>query len=302
MVKGVRATRTTISLVLMALLAGGWSLELRAVAQGPLRESLKLYVLDCGLLKRGEPKSYGLTTEQVGGVTDFFDGCYLVAHPKGLLLWDAGIVPDALIKPGSEREGTSIPGNNWAFTPLKRQLAALGVQPSAVTFLAMSHSHADHVANANDYAASTWLVQRREHELMFGGSQQADRGGAPARANGAAANYEALRNSKTILLDGDHDVFGDGTVVIKATPGHTPGHQSLFVNLPKTGPILLSGDLFHYAAERTLAKVPTMDNREETERSRAAIEALLKKTGAQLWIQHDLVASQKLKKAPLFYD
>ena len=98
-------------------------------------------------------------------------------------------------------------------------------------------------------------------------------------------------------------MFGDGTVVIKWAPGHTPGHQILYLKLSKTGPVVLSGDLYHYAQERTLDRVPTFEfNPEQTRTTRVAIEAFLKKMGAQLWIQHDFTANAKLKKAPDYYE
>ena len=98
-------------------------------------------------------------------------------------------------------------------------------------------------------------------------------------------------------------MFGDKTVVIKSAPGHSPGHQVLFLKLAKTGPIVLSGDLYHYPEERKLNKIPTTEfNAAQTVASRAEIEAFLKKTGAQLWIQHDYTANAKLKKAPQFYE
>ena len=255
--------------------------------------SVRLYVFDCGVLVRGEPTAYNLTKEQVGD-TNFADACYLVAHPKGTLMWDVGIIPDAQITPG----GVTIPagrgGNaNKAQRTLVSQLAEAGYAPADITFLAMSHSHGDHVANANAVASSTWLVQKPERDLMF--SEQAQKGA------GFAA-YSALRTSKTVELSGDHDVFGDGTVVLKSTPGHTPGHQSLYVKLARTGGVVLTGDLYHYAAERTLGKLPNIDNQEMTRASRASIEAFLKQTGAQLWIQHDIGANAKLKKAPQYYD
>lgn len=259
----------------------------------PRVTSVRLYIFDCGVLVRGEPTAYGLTKEQVGD-TNFADACYLVAHPKGTLLWDVGIIPDAQITPG----GVSIPvgtsGNsNRATRTLRSQLAEIGYRPADITFLALSHSHGDHIANANDYAQSTWLVQKPERDLMF--SEQAQKGAT-------FANYSALKTSKTIELTGDHDVFGDGTVVLKSTPGHTPGHQSLFLKLAKTGPIVLTGDLYHYAAERSMKKVPVNDDRDRTQASRDAIDTLLTTTGAQLWIQHDIGANAKLKKSPLYYD
>ena len=117
-------------------------------------------------------------------------------------------------------------------------------------------------------------------------------------------NYGLLKNSKTTYITtDDYDVFGDGTVVIKATPGHSPGHQSLFVKLATTGPVVISGDLYHYPEERTLNRVPTTEfSSQQTVASRVSLDAFLKKTGAQLWIQHDYTADAKRKKAPEFYE
>jgi glyoxylase-like metal-dependent hydrolase (beta-lactamase superfamily II) len=119
-----------------------------------------------------------------------------------------------------------------------------------------------------------------------------------------AANYNLLKNSKTVIIDRDeYDVFGDATVIIKSAPGHTPGHQVLFLRLAKTGPVVLSGDLYHYPEERTLNRLPVAEfNKEQTAASRAEVEDFLKKTGAQLWIQHDFLGNAKLKKAPAFYE
>jgi N-acyl homoserine lactone hydrolase len=105
------------------------------------------------------------------------------------------------------------------------------------------------------------------------------------------------------ITQDEYDVFGDKTVIIKAAPGHSPGHQVLYLKLKKTGRVVLSGDLYHYPEERNLNRVPTTEyNVEQTVASRAAVEAFLKKTSAQLWIQHDFTGSAKLKKAPLFYE
>ena len=259
----------------------------------PRVTSVRLYVFDCGVLVRGEPTAYGLTKEQVGD-TNFANACYLVAHPKGTLLWDVGIIPDAQVTPGGVSIAVGTSGNsNRATRTLRSQLTEIGYQPADITFLALSHSHGDHIANANDYAQSTWLVQKPERDLMF--SEQAQK-------RATYTNYNALKNSKTMELTGDHDVFGDGAVVLKWTPGHTPGHQALFLKLAKTGPIVLTGDLYHYAAERTMKKIPEIDDRDRTQASRDAIETLLTATGAQLWIQHDIGANAQLKKSPLYYD
>ena len=127
----------------------------------------------------------------------------------------------------------------------------------------------------------------------------------PTNPSNASIRFSALKNSKTVLLDGDHDVFGDGSVVIISTPGHTPGHQSLFVKLPKTGAIVLSGDLYHYPAERTLkdfTPFANLGNAEKETASKAKIEALLKEKKATLWIQHDILAYAQLKKSPAYYE
>jgi glyoxylase-like metal-dependent hydrolase (beta-lactamase superfamily II) len=159
----------------------------------------------------------------------------------------------------------------------------------------MSHYHGDHVANANSFAGATWLVRKVERDRMFS---------AEPIVRSPVENYSELKNSKTTLLDKDEwDVFGDGTVVIKSTPGHTPGHNVLFLKLKKTGPIVLSGDLYHYPEERTLHRLPVAEfNKDQTAASRAELEVFLKKTGAQLWIEHDIVGNAKLKKAPAFYE
>ncbi len=267
----------------------------QAAGAPPRVRSVRLYVFDCGVLKRGEPTAYGLTRAQVGQ-TDFADPCYLVVHPRGTLLWDVGIIPDDQVKAGGPG-GVAVQaanGTNTARTTLRSQLAAIGYSARDITYLALSHGHADHVANANEYAGATLLLQKAEWNAMFS---------AEAQKLPLFAAYGALESSKTVLLEGDRDVFGDGTVVLKSTPGHTPGHQSLFVKLAKTGPIVLTGDLYHYAAEKTMNTVPVRDyNREQTAASRSAIDALLASAGAQLWIQHDIQKNATLKHAPQYYD
>ena len=90
---------------------------------------------------------------------------------------------------------------------------------------------------------------------------------------------------------------------MKLAPGHTPGHQVLYVKLPKTGGVVLSGDLYHFPEARTLKRVTTFDfDQTQTPIAREAIEAFLAKTGAQLWIQHDSVGNARLKKAPDYYE
>ena len=214
--------------------------------------------------------------------------CFLIAHPRGTLMWDAGLIPD------TPSAGSTTPPRT-PDKPFLPQLAATGYKPEDIRFLGLSHYHGDHVANANLFAKSTWLVRKEERDLMFSSDQL-------PRTN--PADYKLLKDSKTILIDKDeYDVFGDGRVVIKYTPGHTPGHSSLFLKLTKTGNVVLSGDLYHYPEERSLGRLPINEfNKEQTAASRAMLDDFLKKTGSQLWIQHDFIANQKLKKAPEFYE
>ena len=117
-------------------------------------------------------------------------------------------------------------------------------------------------------------------------------------------SYSALAGSRTIFIEeAEYDVFGDGTVVIRQAPGHTEGHTVLYVELARTGGVLLSGDLYHYPAERTLGRLPTFEVSEaQTAAARRDVEAFLARTDAALWIQHDLAHHRTLRLAPAFYD
>jgi glyoxylase-like metal-dependent hydrolase (beta-lactamase superfamily II) len=253
----------------------------QAIIPGP-----RLYVLNCGTLIYNNPETYNLTRQEVKN-TNMSVACYLVVHPRGALLFDTGLPDDALGRPFNESAmsgGPNPPSTAYFMLvtrTLKSQLAEIGFAPGRITYLALSHFHGDHVGNVADYAASTWLVQKAESEN---------------------AGYRALTNSKKQILQGDYDVFGDGTVVLKYTPGHTPGHQSLYVRLAKTGGIVLSGDLYHYPEERILNRMPEREKTTETPASRAALEAFMKDVKAELWIEHDIGAYAKQRKSPEYYE
>jgi glyoxylase-like metal-dependent hydrolase (beta-lactamase superfamily II) len=271
-----------------------WSCQRKA------EPAIHLYVFDGGILASADMSRYRLTTDEVA-TTRMSVTCFLVTHPRGVLLWDACAVPDSAWAPTGkpELQHLTLPDGQTRevtlATQLLPQLAAAGFTPASVTHVALSHYHWDHTANANAFAAATWLVRPVERDAMLGDTP-------PPLTQ--PATYSALRNTRvTSITRDEHDVFGDGTVVIKLAAGHTPGHQVLVVKLPRTGTVVLSGDLYHYPEERALGRVPTFDvDHAETATSRATIEAFLKKTGAQLWIQHDFAGSAKLRKAPEYYD
>ena len=287
--------------VCLALVAAHAAVPLRIWSQGkpPAPTTPRLYVMDCGMLT---PNTEGVERYHVSiaevGETRMPVPCFLVAHPKGTLIWDVGVIPDAVVEAQPQGARAAVNPTVAAFVQrtLKGQLAALGYRPADVTHVAISHAHIDHTANLNMFAASTWLTTRAERDFMW-------------TENNPRVNptfFDALRNSPRVsFIDKDeHDVFGDGRVVIKAAPGHTPGHQVLVLNLAATGRVMIAGDLYHYPPERTLRRPPPDNefNVPQSAASRARIEEYLKATKTALWIEHDFATIAKLKKPPAFYD
>ncbi|NOT43481.1 MAG: N-acyl homoserine lactonase family protein [Acidobacteria bacterium] len=282
-------------LALLALLTAGLS----TVALGQASAPIRLYVFDGGTLE-SDPTRYRLQPQEVQ-TTQLAITAFLVVHPRGTLMWDTGGVADDTWVPGGQPVARRIMLSDGRVRPvsirqsLTAQLAAAGYAPSDITHLALSHYHWDHVANANLFAGATWLARPAERAAMFPPSP-------PVVA--APSTFAALRNSQTVDVGtGEHDVFGDGTVLLLPTPGHTDGHQALYVRLASTGGVVLTGDLYHYPEERTLNRLPTADvDVERTRASREWLDAFLTRTGASLWIQHDLTAMTALRKSPAFYD
>jgi glyoxylase-like metal-dependent hydrolase (beta-lactamase superfamily II) len=251
----------------------------------------RIYVFDNGAITGLDPALFNFRREELREV-DFVNASYLIVHPRGTLMFDAGAVPDSHFK----GDGSAVvEGVVTATQPLLPQLAAAGYEPGDITYFALSHFHSDHTGNANAFARATWIVQRAERDYMFTDSPEGII---------QPATYDALRNAPTKLLDDeDFDVFGDGTVVVMATPGHTPGHQVVAVELANRGTIVLGGDLYHYPEERTTGRLPTFEfDPEQSKASRARVERYLKDSGAELWIEHDIATHAALPKAPAFVD
>ncbi len=290
----MRILKTAGSLLVLLVIA----LAVAAHSQTPQSaiQGLRLYVLDGGTIITNHPEGFGLTREQVKN-SNFSCAVYLIVHQRGALLFDTGLGDRYFGRAfnesplGDRPDPPSTAGFVLVTKTLKSQLEQIGYPPSKINYLAFSHPHDDHIGNANDFAGGTFLVHQGDHDMMFGPNVQVN----PA--------YAALKNSKTKMVEGDYDVFGDGTVVLLFTPGHTPGHQSLYVKLPKTGPVVLSGDLYHYPED---LKLDSMPDREKTpgitEASRKKLQAFLANTGAQLWIGHDINFFSRQKHAPQYYD
>ena len=295
MAKKSRAARCGPALLAMALACGtltSWRFERDVQAQSsrsPAVKSLRLYVFELGNI----PVDNGGMFEPPLKVA--LGGCciivgHLIVHPKGTLMWDTGIVPDALI-------GTKTPGaERYTGKPLREKLAEIGYRLEDITYLGLSHYHFDHTANANAFKNSTWLVQEAERNAMFAGTT------LPGGSQPVLSHYSELKTSKAIVLANldEYDVFGDGTVVIKAAHGHTAGQQVLIVKLPKTGPVMLAGDLYHFREERAQQVLPKNleFDKDASRASRVRIEEYVKKNNMPMWLDHDSRLYATLKKAP----
>jgi glyoxylase-like metal-dependent hydrolase (beta-lactamase superfamily II) len=251
----------------------------------------RLYVLYCGEAHIPDVSLWSPGVN-VGQPAVFSDNCYLIQHGKDWMLWDSGY-PDAL----ADTPGGVVGPRSRAVRvkTLSSQLAELGLAPDRITHLAFSHTHGDHVGNANLFAGATLYIQLAEHDAAFGPQ--------PAKYGFVPATYEKLRTTPTVKLNGDFDIFGDGSVLILSTPGHTPGHQSLLVRLQKSGAVILSGDVVHFEENFVNRRVPTFNfNAEQSRQSMEKIAAVLKAERARLWINHDLRQNATIAHAPQFIE
>ena len=270
----------TLTIALTALL-------LSACSQSP---SLTLQVFDCGEVDVRDISLFSPGVN-VGENKNLVGSCYLIQHPKGNLIWDTGIT-DSIGDKGVEVFGGKL--KLTVSNPLAKQLAAINIKPEDIAFLGISHFHGDHTGNANLFTNSQLFIQQAEYDAAFGDT--------PEKFGFNPASYSQLNKEKIKIINGDHDIFGDGSVIIKTAPGHTPGHQMLLVNLEKEGPIMLSGDLYHFSKNREHRRVPTFNfDKEQTLETMEHIESFVKESGAQFWIQHDKEQNASIKHSPNIY-
>jgi len=244
----------------------------------------RLYALACGE-GRAPDQSRWSPGVNVGQPLDLVDNCYLIHHKDGYLLWDTGITDAIAAMPEGQ------PGVNGATSwrlpkTLASQLAGLGVAPADIRYVAISHTHPDHIGNVELFSQAMLLVQKAEYEWP-----------APFGAGRFKPEHPVMK------LEGDKDVFGDGSVILLSTPGHTPGHQSLLVHLAKTGWLVLSGDAVHFLDNWDHRRVPGPNfDKDKTLASLQRIADVMAQHHAQLWINHDKAQGDKLRRPPEFYE
>jgi N-acyl homoserine lactone hydrolase len=271
------AARIAAVAALAIVVAGGASAQTKAGVD-------KLYVINCGEGTAGDISRW--SGIDAGKTMEFVDSCYLLHHPQGWMLWDTGVTDAVAAMPQGQPPADPRAVHWRRRTTLASDLEALGVKPADIKYVAISHTHPDHIGNVELFPQSTLLVQKAEYEW-------------PNPLGVGRFKPEHPVNK----LEGDHDVFGDGSVIILATPGHTPGHQSLLVKLPKTGALVLSGDAVHFKANWDNRRVPGQNtDKDKTTASMQRIADVMAKEKAQLWINHDKAQRGELKMAPSFYD
>ena len=270
----------------------------------------RLYVLDCGVGHAPDESARWTPGFNEGKPIDISVSCYLVHHAKGYFLWDTGIsdhvasLPNGWLPTGDAKKDIL-----WTRSKtLMSQLKEIGVAPSDIVSIGISHTHPDHIGNAELFPHTPILIQKAEYDFFFGTGKP----GAPApplEAMTLPPGDPTPRFSKDHpmkLIQEDLDVFGDGSVMIIATPGHTPGHDSLLVHLPQTGWILLSGDAVHLQTNWDNRRIPyfsTMPTEQkfETLLSMQRMADLMSFYHAQLWINHDMEQTKKLRHSPQYY-
>ncbi len=243
------------------------------VVEEVIEEPLTLYAFEVGDILVKDISIFNPGVDE-GQQVHFTNSAYLIKHDKGTLIWDTGL-PDAL---ADSTEGNDSPAFLVKMPKtLSSQLAEIDVDPATIDYLAVSHEHFDHTGNMPLFNNATILLQEEEYKSLFENEER------PASA------LDSLKGNAYVKLTGNHDVFGDGSVVIMRAPGHTAGHQVLYINLPETGPIVLSGDLYHFTKNRENKGVPSFNSdKDQSLASMDLVEQFLIDNNAKLWIQHEM--------------
>lgn len=258
-----RIVTSRTSLVLAAYALGACAMApLPVETSASMQSQMALYAMDCGHFSFRDTDFYADDGSFKGVSREMVNPCYLIRHGSDYLLWDLGM-PDGL----AESRGRFVPREGIVLTMSKSlvsQLAELDLKPADIDFVAISHSHFDHIGNGRLFGRATFLVDEREHPFMFAAEASAEAlRSVGIHSRELADAYSVLERSKTVKIPKEeaHDVFGDDSVVIYPAPGHTPGHRVLLVRLPGAGTVLLTGDMYHLAESREKRTVPRRDER-----------------------------------------
>lgn len=280
--------RTGPALMCFALLAlsacQGVSTDLPAEGGDPLVE---LWRLDCGAIYVGTLNVFSDTEAYPGRTMELTDSCYVIRHGDEYMLWDTGIPVEAL----GEELDRSGDGNAALALTVPDQLAEIDLTPDRIGRVGISHYHFDHVGQLPAFPDATLLIGRGDWEVATGDEP-------PEFLEPALAHWLS-GGGDVEPIEGDRDVFGDGTVVMLSTPGHTPGHHSLLVRLADSGTVLLTGDLAHFRENYETNGVPTFNaDRDETIASFERFKQLATDERATVIIQHERGDVDKLPAFP----
>jgi len=250
--------------------------------------SLKVYALTCGHLEG----DFGHLMEGGEGRITLPIPSYLIEHQKGTALFDTGMHPDCQYDPAA-RVGARIAGlfafDYGAGEEIGARLAALGRDPARIDLIINSHFHFDHCGGNAQIPNATMLVQRREW----------DTGMDPDRAARSGFNPRDFDlGHKLRLVDGEHDVFGDGSVVCLPTQGHTPGHQSLKLRLAG-GDIVLAADSCYFCRTLRERRLPRFVHDRDAMHASLDRLAALEQAGARIFFGHDAEFWRGVPQAPI---
>ena len=248
-----------------------------AFAQSAAPE-MSLTRLDCGTSAAPQDVGRFSDTFSHGGlVLQIVFSCYLIQHGDDYMLWDAGHSMSA----GAVAPKASIVD----------QLSRLSVKAEQVRFVGISHYHPDHTGQVGSFPQATLLIGKGDWDVLTSPKP-------PGNANPAPFAHWIGGGGKVEPVPLDKDVFGDGTVIMLATPGHTPGHHSVLVKLRQTGNVLISGDLAHFHENFAANGVPPFNTgRAETLASLDRFKKIAANMNAVVIIQHD---GRDVAKLPAF--
>ena len=251
------------------------------------KKFIRLHVLDGGKIVVNNLELFSQDTTYHGQSKTFANAFYVIQHPKGNLIWDGGL-PENLVglnQPFTDKSGTFTVSRKDS---LVNQLKSIGLTVNDFKYIALSHNHFDHIGHANYFKNAIWLVQ--ENEYNFFKTKEVKKKHPEL--------FEGVKNlTNPKLINGDFDVFGDGKVVIKYMPGHTIGHQVLYLDLGLENPILLTGDLYHFKENRAHKRVPVFNyDVDQTLKSMEGFEQFAKDKNAVVIIQHSPNDFNRLKK------